>query len=99
MRKLINFDRALSLSCCNLIRAIVLLTMLGGTGEKLKWSKETKARVGTIPGVKEVYGVLGRCDLVALVEAEDMEKLTSLVADEIRGVPGIQSSETMTIVF
>jgi DNA-binding Lrp family transcriptional regulator len=99
IRKLINFDCALSLSCCNLIRAIVLLTMLGGTGEKLKWSKETKARVGTIPGVKEVYGVLGRCDLVALVEAEDMEKLTSLVADEIRGVPGIQSSETMTIVF
>ena len=73
--------------------------MLGGTGEKLSWSKETKDRLRKISGVKEVYGVLGRCDLVALVEAETLEKLTSLVADEIRGVPGIQTSETLTIVF
>ncbi|MGD0176035.1 MAG: Lrp/AsnC ligand binding domain-containing protein [Candidatus Bathyarchaeia archaeon] len=73
--------------------------MLGGTGETLGWSRETKDRLRTIPGVKEVYGVLGRCDLVALVEAETLEKLTSLVASEIRGVPGIQTSETLTIVF
>lgn len=82
-----------------MVSAIVLLTMLGGTGERLLWSKETKRRVQQIVGVKEVYGVLGRCDLVAVVEAENMEKLTSLVADEIRGVPGIMSSETLTIVF
>ena len=73
--------------------------MLGGTGEKLGWSKETKNRLVDISGVKEVYGVLGRCDLVALVEADSLEKLTSLVADDIRGVPGIQSSETLTIIF
>jgi len=82
-----------------MINAIVLLTMLGGTGEKLTWSKETKDRIKKIVGVKEVYGVLGRCDLVALVEAENTEKLTSLVADEIRGVPGVQTSETLTVVF
>ena len=82
-----------------MINAIVLLTMLGGTGEKLTWSKETKDRIKKIAGVKEVYGVLGRCDLVALVEAESTEKLTSLVADEIRGVPGVQTSETLTVVF
>jgi len=76
-----------------------LLTMLGGTGEKLNWSKETKDRIRKIVGVKEVYGVLGRCDLVALVEAENTEKLTSLIADEIRGVPGVQTSETFTVVF
>ena len=73
--------------------------MLGGTGEKLTWSKETKERIKKIAGVKEVYGVLGRCDLVALVEAESTEELTSLVADEIRGVPGVQTSETLTVVF
>ena len=82
-----------------MISAIVLLTMLGGTGEKLSWSKETKERLKKIPGVKEVYGVMGRCDLVALVEAKDAEGLTALVADEIRGIPGIQASETLTIVF
>ena len=82
-----------------MINAIVLLTMLGGTGEKLSWTKETKDRIRKIAGVKEVYGVLGRCDLVALVEAESTARLTSLVADEIRGVPGVQTSETLMIVF
>jgi DNA-binding Lrp family transcriptional regulator len=73
--------------------------MLGGTGERLSWTKETKARLKTISGVKEVYGVLGTCDMVAIVETETLEKLTSLVADQIRAVPGIQSSETLTVVF
>ena len=73
--------------------------MLGGTGERLSWYKETKERLKKISGVKEVYGVMGRCDLVALVEAKDAEGLTALVADEIRGIPGIQASETLTIVF
>ena len=73
--------------------------MLGGTGERLSWYKETKERLKKISGVKEVYGVMGRCDLVALVEAQDAEGLTALVADEIRGIPGIQASETLTIVF
>jgi DNA-binding Lrp family transcriptional regulator len=81
------------------ISAIVLLTMLGGMGEKLAWSKETKNRIRKIAGVREVYGVLGRCDLVAVVEAENTEKLTSLIADEIRGVPGVQTSETLTVIF
>jgi DNA-binding Lrp family transcriptional regulator len=81
------------------MRAIVLLTLLGGTGERLSWYKETKERLGKISGVKEVYGVLGRCDLVALVEAENTEGLTSIVADKIRAIPGIQASETLTIVF
>lgn len=77
----------------------MLLTLLGGTGERLSWYKETKERLGKISGVKEVYGVLGRCDLVALVEAENTEGLTSIVADKIRAIPGIQASETLTIVF
>ena len=73
--------------------------MLGGTGEKSDWAKGTKDRSKTIHGVKEVCGVLGRCDLAAIVEADTLEKLTSLVADEIRSVPGIQASETLTIIF
>jgi DNA-binding Lrp family transcriptional regulator len=82
-----------------MIKAIVLLTMLGGTGERLGWVKETKGRLRKIPGVKEVYGVLGRYDLATIVEAETLEKLAVLVADEIRAVPGVQSSETLTVLF
>ncbi len=82
-----------------MIKAIVLLTVVGGTGEQLSWARETKDRLRRIAGVKEVYGVLGRCDLAALVEAETFEKLATLVADEIRGTPGIETSETLTVVF
>jgi len=79
-----------------MVSAIVLLTMLGGTCDKLIWSKETKRRVQQI---ERSLRVLGCCDLVAVVEAENVEKLTSLVADKLRGVPGIESSETLTVVF
>ena len=73
--------------------------MLGGTGEKLDWAKATKSRLKTVPGVKEVYGVLGRYDLVAMVEVDALEKLASLIADVVRSVPGIQTSETLTVIF
>ena len=77
----------------------MLLTLVGGTGERLSWSKDTGARLRKIGGVKEVYGVLGRYDMVALVEADTLEKLTALVADQIRSVPGVQASETLVAAF
>jgi len=82
-----------------MVRAIILITVLGGTGERLDWTKETTKQLKQIPGVKEVFGVLGRFDLVAIVEAGSVEDLTSLVADKMRSVPGIQTSETLTVAF
>jgi len=82
-----------------MIQAIVLMTMLGGTGERLDWSRETKDRLLKIQGVKQVFGVFGRYDILAQVEAENMETLTTLIADKIRSVPGIQTSETLMVIF
>jgi len=82
-----------------MIQAIVLMTMLGGTGEHLDWSRETKDRLLKIEGVKQVFGVFGRYDILAQVEAENMETLTTLIADKIRSVPGIQTSETLMVIF
>lgn len=82
-----------------MVTAIVLLTMIGGAGESLGWAKETKERLSQISGVKKVYGVFGRYDLVAILEADDLESLTSLVADKIRSVPGVQASESLTVAF
>ena len=82
-----------------MVRAMVLITVLGGTGERLDWVKETAKQLKQIPGVKDVFGVLGRFDLVANVEVESLEELTSLVADKMRSVPGIQTSETLTVAF
>ncbi len=82
-----------------MVRAIVLITVVGGTGERLDWSKGTEDRVKAIPGVVEVHGVLGRYDMFAIVEADTYEKLVSIVADKIRSVPGIQTTETLMIAF
>jgi len=82
-----------------MVRAIVLITVLGGTGERLDWTKQTANQLKQIRGVKEVFGVLGRFDLVTIVEVGSLEELTSLVADKMRSVPGIQTSETLTVVF
>jgi DNA-binding Lrp family transcriptional regulator len=82
-----------------MVRAIVLITVLGGTGERLDWTKQTANQLKQIRGVKEVFGVLGRFDLVTIVEVGSLEELTSLVADKMRSVPGIQTSETLTVAF
>ena len=82
-----------------MVRAIVLVIVLGGTGERLDWTKQVAKQLKQIQGVKEVFGVLGRFDLVAIVEVGNLDELTSLVADKMRSVPGIQSSETLTVAF
>ncbi len=82
-----------------MVRAIVLVIVLGGTGERLDWTKQVAKQLKQIQGVKEVFGVLGRFDLVAIVEVGSLDELTSLVADKMRSVPGIQSSETLTVAF
>ena len=82
-----------------MVRAIVLVIVLGGTGGRLDWTKQVAKQLKQIQGVKEVFGVLGRFDLVAIVEVGSLEELTSLVADKMRSVPGIQSSETLTVAF
>ena len=45
-------------------------------------------------GVKEVYSVGGQYDLVAVLRVPDDEALEELVAERIRGVEGIERSET-----
>jgi DNA-binding Lrp family transcriptional regulator len=82
-----------------LIRALVLLTFVGGTGEHLSWFRETKEKLVNIKGVSQVYGVFGRWDIVTIVEVNTVEELIDLVTDKIRSMPGVQSSETLLMIF
>ncbi|MEM4246324.1 MAG: Lrp/AsnC ligand binding domain-containing protein [Candidatus Bathyarchaeia archaeon] len=75
------------------------MTFVGGTGEHLSWFKTTKEKLLKFKGVAEVYGVFGRWDIIARVEVEDMDQLTNLVTDKIRSIPGIQTSETLLVIF
>ena len=82
-----------------MVEAIVLMNYLGGTGEKIDWYKTVKKQLLEIAGVVEVFAVFGGYDLVARVRADDLDKLTILVADKLRSVPGIQSSHTLLVIF
>ena len=47
--------------------------------------------------VKEAHLVYGVYDLIAKVEAETMDKLKDVIAQEVRRVPGIRSTLTLLV--
>ena len=48
-----------------------------------------------LDGVKEVYSVAGRYDLVAIVRVSRNEELAKTIGDEARQLDGILKSETL----
>ena len=77
--------------------AFVLIRV--GAGESWNFAKTVSDEVRKINGVKEVYGVFGRYDLVVKMEGKTLEALGNLVADHIRGIKGVISTETLVIGF
>ena len=53
------------------------------------------AKIRNVKGVKKVQAVFGRWDLVATVEAQDLNALTSLVIKNIRAIDGVSATETL----
>ena len=49
-----------------------------------------------INGIKEVHGTLGLYDIVAQIESTTDEKIQEIVTQQIRKIPKIQSSMTLT---
>ncbi|HEX08739.1 MAG TPA: Lrp/AsnC family transcriptional regulator [Thermoplasmatales archaeon] len=78
-------------------KAFVLIKF--GTSTHLNFARLTKEKIAKIERVKEVYGVFGRHDIIARVEAPSLESLASLIADKIRSIPGIISTETLVVGF
>jgi len=77
------------------LEAFVLIRV--GTGEELNFARTVKEQISRIRGVKEVYGVFGRYDLIARVEAKTLEDLSNLVTDKIRGIKGVLTTESLVI--
>jgi len=73
--------------------AFVLIRV--GAGEHLSFMKSVKEEIAKIKGVKKVYEVFGRYDLVTLLEAPTLEELSSTITDKIRAVEGVQSTESL----
>ncbi len=58
-----------------------------------------KDEVKKVRGVKDVKGVLGRYDFVAIVEAASSQELGLLVTDSFRKIKGIAETETLVVGF
>lgn len=71
--------------------------MVGLVLLRLEAGKEQSVltKIKDIKGVKKVQAVFGRWDLVATVEAQDLNALTSLVIKNIRAIEGVSATETL----
>ena len=80
-----------------MITAFVLIRV--GTGEHLNFAKSAKEEMMKIEGVTKVYGVFGRFDLIAQIEAPNLEELSRIITDKIRAIPSVLSTESLIIAF
>lgn len=48
-----------------------------------------------IPGVKDVITVFGRWDAIVQVESKTIPALSRMVIGQIRGIQGVQATETL----
>jgi DNA-binding Lrp family transcriptional regulator len=81
----------------HMVMAFVLIKL--GTGEHLSFAKSAKEEIAKIKGVAKVYGVFGRYDLVAHVEASTLEELSRIITDKIRAIAGVSTTESLIIGF
>jgi len=77
-----------------MVTAFVLMRI--GTGEQLDFERVVKEQIKKVEGVKEAYTVFGRYDLVARVEAPNLEELSHLT-DKIRAIAGVLSTESLLV--
>jgi DNA-binding Lrp family transcriptional regulator len=71
------------------MKAYVLLSLVPGLEEK------TLSQIRTISGVTEVNPVFGHWDTLLIIEANTLDELSRLVVRQIRGIQGVQATETL----
>jgi DNA-binding Lrp family transcriptional regulator len=52
-------------------------------------------QIRAIPGVADIIMVFGRWDAIIQVEAKSLAALSRLVINQIRGIQGVQATETL----
>ena len=61
-------------------------------------AKDVYEEVRKIENVKEAYLVTGRCDIVAIVEVDELKALGELVLSKIHAIKGVVRTETLVCV-
>lgn len=80
-----------------MVTAFILVKV--GSGEQLNFAKSAKEEISKIKGVVKVYGVFGRYDLLAQLEASSLEELSRIIMDKIRAISGVLSTESLIVGF
>ncbi len=71
------------------MKAYVLLSLVPGMEEK------ALSQIRTITGVMEINPVFGHWDTIVIIEADTLDALSRLVVRQIRGIQGVQATETL----
>jgi DNA-binding Lrp family transcriptional regulator len=53
------------------------------------------SQIRAIPGVSDVNLVFGQWDAIAITEAKSLFELSRIIIREIRGIQGVQATETL----
>lgn len=73
----------------NVIRAYILVSLVPGL------ESNAVSQISVLPGVQETDFVFGRWDVVVQVEANTLSDLSQMVINQIRGLQGVQTTETL----
>ena len=71
------------------IKGYILIKLVPGL------EAQALARIRATPGVVEVSPVFGHWDAIAVTEAQSLHVLSTLVINQIRGIQGVQDTETL----
>ncbi|MFC2039186.1 Lrp/AsnC ligand binding domain-containing protein [Chloroflexota bacterium] len=71
------------------LRSYILIKLVPG------FETEALRKIRATPGVIEVSAVFGHWDAIASAEAQSLSALSGLVISQIRGIQGVQDTETL----
>jgi len=57
---------------------------------------EVYNKLSKVPEIVEVHPLFGEFDIIAKIEAENFEKLGTLVVEKIRSIDGVIDTKTLT---
>ena len=72
-----------------MIKGYLLLKLVPGL------ESDALSHIRAVPGVSEVNLVFGQWDAIAITEAKSLFELSRIIVSEIRGIQGVQDTETL----
>ncbi|OGO04588.1 MAG: hypothetical protein A2Y91_08115 [Chloroflexi bacterium RBG_13_54_8] len=72
-----------------MVKSYILIRFLAG------FEATALSHVRATPGISEVNLVFGHWDAIAVAEAKNLFDLSRLVTNQLRGIQGVQDTETL----